>query len=263
MAKADPCERDVTAEPDRRCLTDVRGGSDMAPCVEGLPSLLGLVGPFPLMQFHLTYDGELPAASNNTRTREKMGYPPSASFALAELWQNNAVLKEAATAAKVPEQGYFHRTETWGGTASIQVSDASGAGYISDPRRDLCEPIVRNGYKFIPLVRSSLHLACGLNITFLRKGGDLISAGGDLDNRIKVLFDGLRLPSEEDLKKEKPDAEPFYCLLEDDGLITSFSVNTDRLWSRPGSSEKEVRLIIGVTVRATRLTAYNMGFLGN
>src|SRR5439155_16785100 len=62
--------------------------------------------------------------------------------------------------------------------------------------------------------------------------GNLIANGGDIDNRLKVLFDGLRLTrNREELGGATPqaDEDPFYCLLEDDKLITEVRITTDRL----------------------------------
>jgi len=48
----------------------------------------------------------------------------------------------------------------------------------------------------------------------------------------------------------EPDEDPFFCLLEDDNLITSVSVTTDRLLIPQDSDEKphDVHLIIHTTV---------------
>src|SRR6266851_4870380 len=50
------------------------------------------------------------------------------------------------------------------------------------------------GWNFVPLVTEELNLICGLDILFLRPSapGQLVS-GGDLDNRLKTLFDALRI----------------------------------------------------------------------
>ncbi len=56
-----------------------------------------------------------------------------------------------------------------------------------------------------------------------------------MDNRIKTLFDGLKMPREaQDLGPYLTPAvgeDPFYCLVEDDRLITSVSVETDPYWN--------------------------------
>jgi hypothetical protein len=53
--------------------------------------------------------------------------------------------------------------------------------------------------------------------------------GGDIDNRVKV----LKVPREcNEIPKEQgpeKDEEPFFCLLEDDSLITKVAITTDRL----------------------------------
>ena len=81
------------------------------------------------------------------------------------------------------------------------------------------------------------------------KGAD----GGDIDNRIKVLFDGLKMPETVSDLGGLPlesDENPFFCLLEDDSLITSVTITTDRLLLERDSEEKrnDVYLIIHVTV---------------
>ena len=92
----------------------------------------------------------------------------------------------------------------------------------------------RNGYEFIPLIgRSFGASACALDILFLRRDhpGNLIKSDGDIDNRMKVLFDALRMPqnSSEVCGPPERDETPLFCLLEDDRLITEVKVSTDRL----------------------------------
>jgi hypothetical protein len=64
-----------------------------------------------------------------------------------------------------------------------------------------------------------LSLACGLDILFLRRdmpGVPLIHSGGDIDNRLKTLFDALKIPEScaeiENYTKEA-DEDPFFVLL--------------------------------------------------
>jgi hypothetical protein len=94
-----------------------------------------------------------------------------------------------------------------------------------------------------------------VNILFLRRDnpGGLIRTGGEIDNRIKVLFDALRIIENKDqLAGAVPDSgeNPFFCLLEDDSLITEVNVTTDRLLSPQEGTEAmhDVQLIIYVTV---------------
>jgi hypothetical protein len=82
--------------------------------------------------------------------------------------------------------------------------------------------------------------------------GDLLNHAGDLDNRLKPLFDSLRVPQHlhelPDDGEPGEDEEPFFSLLEDDALVTRISVTTDRLVT-PDRPLGEADLIVGVTVR--------------
>ena len=57
--------------------------------------------------------------------------------------------------------------------------------------------IVCNGNRFVPLVSKAGGFTCSLDILFLRRDDPEgpIESGGDIDNRLKVLLDGLRMPT--------------------------------------------------------------------
>lgn len=86
----------------------------------------------------------------------------------------------------------------------------------------------------LPLVGSvfaGIETACALDVLFLRRDGpgSLIKSGGDIDNRLKVLFDALKLPRPGEFDSTvppAPDEDPFFCLVEDDTLITEIKVTT-------------------------------------
>ena len=90
--------------------------------------------------------------------------------------------------------------------------------------------------------------------------GTLITDGGDIDNRLKTLLDGLRVPhgSMEGRTElpPQPDPTPFFCLLEDDSLVTKVSVESEQLL-RPARPD-EVVAIISVHVKKTVLSHANM-----
>ena len=102
---------------------------------------------------------------------------------------------------------------------------------------------------------------------FLRRepiGNMVFNRGGDIDNRIKALFDALRMPEKPD---ELPDSampedseKPFFCLLESDRLITSFRIESERLLGpmKPEDSAN-VKLVIRATIKVHKLTYWNMG----
>jgi len=116
-----------------------------------------------------------------------------------------------------------------------------------------------DGITFIPAVYAGLCLIARLDILFLRPEdpGKVVTQGGDLDNRIKTLFDGLRVPKHDELPKNiATSTDPVWCLLEDDALVTEFSVRTDRLLA---AENDDVLLIITVTVGASQHVIKNTG----
>ena len=91
------------------------------------------------------------------------------------------------------------------------------------------------GFTFAPLVSEKLSHVARLDITLLspEEPGRTVTQGGDLDNRVKTLLDALRMPK---VKDEIPNDDapadgevPFYCLLEDDNLISGITIVGDRL----------------------------------
>ena len=91
--------------------------------------------------------------------------------------------------------------------------------------------------------------------------GYIVGQGGDIDNRLKTLFDSLRTPrdTQEIPAGDQPgDTEtPFFCLLEDDNLIASLSVNTDRLLE-PSESSSLVKLMVRVQITKVPKIGSNM-----
>jgi len=121
-------------------------------------------------------------------------------------------------------------------------------------------------FQFVPLVSERIHLIAEIDILFLRpeEPGAIVTQSGDIDNRLKTLFDSLRMPKD---KTEIPKGDnpkegetPFFCVLQDDFLITSFSVISDRLLVEANPSE--VVLIIEVRVDVTRTIWKNIGLGG-
>ena len=100
----------------------------------------------------------------------------------------------------------------------------------------------------------------------LRKMEDagLVHQGGDIDNRVKTLFDGLRMPDKgNEVPEKEVQFEPMNTLLESDGLITGFSIKADKLLDGDSKSKHWVKLLIEVHVSVTRVTIGNVSFLGD
>jgi hypothetical protein len=190
----------------------------------------GWQGGTTIMRFTLLYDGPLPV--NGTKD-EKQQIRMQLSPQLERQWMRPAL---AATFSNLRQNQYWNRF------------------YAKQVR----------GVPFIPLAIASLHLTCALDVDFLRaeEPGAVIQ-GGDIDNRLKTLFDAMRIPQEPELPRAfAPDSfSPVYCLLEDDRLITDIRVKTDTLLSAP-TTANAVRLVMRVKLQATELNTTNFIFGG-
>lgn len=119
------------------------------------------------------------------------------------------------------------------------------------------------GFMFAPLVQGRIDLVADIDITLLRpeEPGAIVTQAGDIDNRLKTLFDALRMPQKRGEIPGKCTPEntdtPFFCLLEDDSLISGLKVTTDRLLDSV-SSASEVVLILHVHTKVTRATMLNL-----
>jgi hypothetical protein len=85
----------------------------------------------------------------------------------------------------------------------------------------------------------------------------MLIRSGDLDARMKTLFDALRIPkdlAETGGQGPQDDEDPFYCLLEDDKLIADVSITTDKLLLLPKKrvpDANDVFLVITVKIKPT------------
>jgi hypothetical protein len=172
------------------------------------------------MQFTLYYRGEL---KSNARPAEKHAIRKAFHRQLATLW------------AQRPLVAYLHLLKP-------------RAEYELSVLHDL------HGFTFAPLVSERIAMVAELSIRMLwpQPPGAIITSGGDIDNRLKTLLDALKMPSE--ITALPPatvsaDGEsPFFCLLEDDSLISRLSVEADHLLE-PVTSKAEVALFVHVRTR--------------
>ena len=191
------------------------------------------------MEFTLVYQGPLKA---NGSIRDKQSIRREFHKQLAELWKQEPL-------------------------SSLEKKDYSSIRNNMLPNTVLGHPnpftqSVRD-FLFKPLVSSKFNLVAELDITFLRPEplGCIITQGGDIDNRLKTLFDAFRIPKEsKEIPKDdvpKPNENPFYCLLEDDNLITKVAVRTDRLL-KPCKESSFVELLITVQTKITKMSWDNI-----
>jgi hypothetical protein len=137
------------------------------------------------MEFFLRYQGTLPTCSgSDKRTKEKAFIRRKISPQLKDLWENHPGLKNYIPSAMQNEQVVKGRLLI---DRDTQSGPSPYFGHLS-----------LRGVKFIPLVIRARRWICELKITFLRRHapGDIVK-GGDIDNRLKTLFDGLRIPYDE------------------------------------------------------------------
>jgi len=167
-----------------------------------------------IMEFRLLYAGNwLKAASQrNTRAWEKHSLRRHFHAQLKSLWRHNPTLN-------------------WYGSSRVEHGGVMSLTF----EERLAEQYSRAEIGFVPLINKSNGLVCELEILILRPGppGELIKHGGDIDNRVKVLLDSLRMPEDaSEMKRmsdDEPDPNPMYCLLQDDSLITKLTITVDQL----------------------------------
>ena len=121
----------------------------------------------------------------------------------------------------------------------------------------------QNGpFTFVPLVTAEMNGTAELSVVLLRpeSPGNVITQGGDIDNRLKTLFDALTMPRHMNSLPQgavpEIDEALFFCLLEDDNLVTSVHVRTEQLLE-PVDDPSLVDLYIFVRTRVTRNTMGN------
>jgi hypothetical protein len=208
------------------------------------------------MEFRLTYDGPLRAANQvplphqkDTRADHKHNLRKRFHRQLKRLWEITPFLKSGERS----------------GPGGVLLQNTGGAPYVKYHSDVLAQRHSMFGFNFVPLVTSELNLLCSLDILFLRPDSPGKIWQGDIDNRIKILLDALKLPEKnEDYVKRTPDTgeEKFYCLLEDDKLITKLAVETDQLleFTTPQNDLGDVRLIITVRIRPAEVRLDNFHF---
>lgn len=211
-----------------------------------------------VMRFHLVYQGPLPSSGNSSKKPGSVvAIRKELSPQIEYLWQTHNALK---TLLKTGARKISGTVFGMGGAA---VPAREMAKRHPGHYEDCCQPIEMGGKWYMSLVRQSLNLACELDILFLRQQdpGALVSQGGDIDNRIKVLLDALRMPERDEHDRDPPDNDGLFTLMQSDTLITRLNVDTDRLLTPQTDKAHEVNLVIGVKVNVLQVGEHNMCLL--
>ena len=183
------------------------------------------------MEFRLIYEG--PLRGQGAKSSHKWEIRRALHPQLQRLWQEHPLRDAAAVLLAHPPQP---------AQASVIVE--------------------KGGLLFAPLVTQRLNLYAELSVLLFRQQprGTLITDGGDIDNRLKTLLDGLRMPRGANEGRQTlldtPDPVPFFCLLEDDSLVTKVTVESEQLL-RPAPPDAVIA-VISVHVKKTVLSHDNM-----
>ena len=166
---------------------------------------------------------------------------------------------------------HFHEQlrEIWRSHNALSKINRSGLRRpvpSADDRFDLPRPLVQtdrealsaylfrhevSGITFIPLITYPMEAHCYLSMRMGRptRPGSILFGRGDLDNRIKILIDALRMPHQ---VTELPDGafgdREMFCLLADDNLVTRLVITSYRLLSGY-TSDADVAIDIDVAIK--------------
>ncbi len=204
------------------------------------------------VEFTLTYRGDLPSRqSSDAKKRRRKAHEMRRAFhfQLMNQWRVVPELRQLYVPYPRNQKSYWN----------IPEEDISNVQFITQVGK----------YRFAPLVVNGklLKLICELDVRLLSQAnpGSIVEHGmdgGDFDNRLKVLLDALSIPQQSQLIDPDglpgTDEDPFFCLLQDDKLITKISVASERLLRPPAGSEREsyVELDIRVKVKASDASTF-------
>ena len=218
------------------------------------------------MRFRLIYSGALLATQGGLPERRpeyKHKIRKCFHKQLKRLWETDPFL---STKTLVDSRPDFNPTYPIGDLSAdlggLNDSNIPFSEWIANKYRE-------NNYRFVPLVLQDFSLICSIDVLLLRSDHPYsVWTAGDVDNRIKTLIDALCKPKNADALRghDTPEdgEDPFFCLLEDDKLITGFKVEADRLLTRPALTEADrswAEIVLAVEVRPSSVTRLNAGFL--
>jgi hypothetical protein len=202
------------------------------------------------LQFRLVYQGPLPSGGNGSN-KAKIKHAIRQQFhpQIKQLWVTHPFLKR-----------YFELVV--------------GEGPDTFPEH-IGKTFARCGHNFVPLIGSAFGergigeapgLACALDILILRRdhqANSLVQSGGDIDNRIKVLFDALHIPQScEGIPAPSEADRLVFCLLENDQLITEVNISTAQLLVEPpanlGHPDQYVHVVIHVKTLVTGASGFTV-----
>jgi hypothetical protein len=203
------------------------------------------------MEFKLRYNGDMlrPQQARDARRSEKHALRLHFHEQLREIWRNDARYSQI-NPLEVGEAVYA------GNIWDVQRNAENKIPYFAGtPLRGFLYQRRLAGYRFVPMVTRVMEADCHLRIALRRpiKPGTIIYSGGDLDGRLKTLFDAFAMPpQQQDLPEGITGNDaPCLCLLESDELITGLSIESEEWRAAPSSHHAEAD--ITVTIQAVTL----------
>jgi hypothetical protein len=196
------------------------------------------------MKFHLSFEGSLPSSGSSDPQKPRP-----------------AKLKAIWAIREVVNLQLLHLVKT-----HPAFSGRSSASRVLV--HELIPPIVVDGYRFFAIARARLSVKCSLKIDLLvnHAPGSIVTKKGDLDNRLKTLLDGLRIPtSQQEIRtftsQKMLEENDYICLLEDDVLITALQIEMVRNFAvLPDLGEDHVKANIAVTIEPSESSVLNEAF---
>jgi hypothetical protein len=183
-----------------------------------------------LVEFRLLFEGNLPSSGNRARAEHKHAIRQKFHPQLRRLWQTNPNLRQLAShkAANARSAGFdYQRT--------VDEND------FDRGIRTIGHNWSKAGFDWVPLITSDMVLRCSIDILILRPEGErYIFTQGDIDGQVKTLLDALQMPrnaAEADNRRPDEDENPFFCLLENDRLVSEVKVTADHLLLLPNQKE--------------------------
>lgn len=219
-----------------------------------------------VVEFRLLYSGRL-LGSSDVKTRANIKHEIRRQFhpQLKRLWSINPAIRHMTDVLGV---AYIAGDpQRWKPPAQPTTIEMMSQLRLEACLHYLAEQWQRNGYNFIPLVTEVLCLRCSIEVLLLRPDEPkYVMQSGDLDAKVKTVFDALRMPktlAEAGGTGPQTDETPFYCLLEDDKLVSEVRVTTDELLMLPKQTSvnpHDAFLVVKVKLKPIQTTQLNSGF---
>ena len=203
------------------------------------------------MKFRLTYSGSVKSSGNKPKPGNKHELRLAFHEQLSVLWKVNPVLSELSQ----HESPTLERAISGDFVAALDEALSDDLHPQKYPYSELLQKKhKRHGVNWHPLVTTENNLLCELSILLLRPNdGKSVIQGGDIDGRVKTIFDSLCIPENGDVLSKFPMHKGvFYTLLSDDTLISKVSVETDELLlldQHRSNSDSDAQLLIEVNTR--------------